>query len=471
MHIFIFHRDLRLIDNTTLIYQLKQHENVIPIFIFTPEQIDSKKNNYFSNNSVQFMIESLHELSHDIKDYGGLLYFFKGDNIKVLNSIHELNNIESIAFNIDYTPYARKRDDEIKQFCEKNNIICYMKEDYLLYDILENQTCKKNNKPYQVFTPFKKFCMSTLTVKKPDKFKDFKFKKISKLHENKYFIDTIDDFYKENENINVHGGRKNGLAILNKIEDFKQYNKKRDYLTFNTTFLGAYNHFTPISIRETYYVVLKKLGTDSGIINELHWRDFYSNITWFFPQILHGQISGKNKSFKEKYDKIKWKKNDNLFNKWCLGQTGFPVIDAGMRQLNDTGFMHNRVRMLQGNFITKDLHIDWRHGEQYFATKLVDYSPMQNSGGWQWCAGCGTDAQPYFRIFNPWTQTKDYDKDCEYIKKWIPELELVPNKDIINWYKPEIYEKWLDQDIKYYKPILDHSVERTKTLEFYKKVV
>jgi deoxyribodipyrimidine photo-lyase len=471
MHIFIFHRDLRLIDNTSLIYQLKHHESVIPIFIFPPEQINPKKNKYFSNNSVQFMIESLHELSDNIKDYNGSMYYFKGDNIKVLKAIHKLINIESISFNIDYTPYARQRDNEIKNFCEKNNILCYMKEDYLLYDILDNQTVKANGDPYQVFTPFKKFCMSNLTVRKPDKFKLFKFKKVSELHKIKYYTNNIDNFYELNENINVRGGRKNGLKILFKIEKFKDYNKERDYLTYNTTFLGAYNHFTPISIRETYDAVLEKLGKNAGIINELHWRDFYCNITWFFPNILHGQIGNKNKSFKEKYDKIKWEKNKNLFNKWCLGQTGFPVIDAGMRQLNETGFMHNRVRMLQGNFITKDLHINWREGEKYFATKLVDYSPMQNSGGWQWCAGCGTDAQPYFRIFNPWTQTKDYDSECEYIKKWVPELSHVPNKDIINWYKPEIHEKWLEQDIKYYIPILEHDIERKKTLDYYKQII
>ena len=465
MNIFLFHRDLRLTDNTTLINQIENEENVIPIFIFPPEQINPNKNKYFSNNSVQFMIESLHELSNDIKNYNGKLYFFKQNTLKVLKNINKTNPINSIGYNIDYTPYARERDTEIKEWATKNNIKIYEKEDYLLYDLLNGQTKKKDDTPFLVFTPFKNHCMHNLKVREVNKFKNFSFKKQSNL--SKYNIDEkeINDFYIDNLDINVHGGRSNGLKILSKIDNFKNYQKDRDKLTYKTTFLGAHNHFSTVSIREVYHKMIKI----SGLINELHWRDFYVNITWFYPHVLKGQTGSNNKEFKKKYEEIKWSYNNKLFQKWCDGETGFPVVDAAMRQMNTTGFMHNRSRMITSCFLIKDLHIDWKWGENYFATKLVDYSPMQNNGGWQWSASTGTDSQPYFRIFNPWTQTKNYDKECEYIKEWIPELKIVPDKDIFNWFKPEVYDKWL-KEVKYFKPIINHDEERKITLDIYKKV-
>jgi deoxyribodipyrimidine photo-lyase len=218
-----------------------------------------------------------------------------------------------------------------------------------------------------------------------------------------------------------------------------------------------------------YHKIANELGNKCGLINELHWRDFYINITHYFPHILHGQIKGKNKSFKEIYDNIEWKYDKNFFEAWSAGETGFPIIDAGMRQLNKTGFMHNRLRMLTASFLVKDLHIDWRIGEQYFATKLVDYDPIQNNGGWQWSASTGTDSQPYFRIFNPWAQIK-YDLDYEFIKKWIPEIKDIPNKELNKWYEPKIHNKWLNNGIKYYKPIINHNIERQITLNNYKKL-
>lgn len=470
MHIFLFHRDLRLIDNTTLIEQIKANDSVIPVFIFPPEQIDPKKNDYFSNNSVQFMIESLHELSDDIKKNNGKIYFFKGDILKVLKAINKTKLIKSIGFNIDYTPYARQRDEMVRSWCNKNDIICYEKEDYVLYDIIGCQTKKINGDPYQVFTPFKNNCINNLTVRTINKFQNFKFEKNKELKLIKYYIieKKINNFYENNENINVHGGRSNGLEILSNISNFKDYEKGRDFLTYKTTFLSGYNHYSCISIREVYHKIISKLGKTSSLINELIWRDFYVNITWWFPHVLDGQIKGENKSFKLKYDNIKWSYNKKMFDNWCNGETGFPIVDAGMRQMNVTGFMFNRCRMITVVYLTKDLHIDWKWGEKYFATKLLDYSAMQNSGGHQWCSSSGCDASPYFRIFNPWTQTEKFDKKLEYIRTWIPELDLVPDKDILYWYKPEIHQKWLKEGIKYFSPIVDHDVERLKTLEIYK---
>jgi len=477
MHIFIFNRGLRLTDNTTLIHQIKEIGSVVPIFIFTPEQIEPKKNSYFSNNSVQFMIESLRELADEIKKKGGKMYFFKGDNTQVLNCLHKINNIESIGMNYDYTPYARERSNNIKKFCIDNNIIFYEKEDYVIHDILEGMTKKKNNTPYLVFTPFKNYCIDNLKVREVDNFKLFKFTKIKELENSKskqcLYLDINQiDFYKDNININVHGGRINGLKILKNIGQFKNYSKDRDTLTYKTTFLGAHNHFCTVSVREVYWAMVDKMGKHSGLVSGMYWRDFYINITHEFPHVLKGQISGKNQSYKHKYDNINSKpksSNKKWFEKWCNGTTGFPVVDAAMRQLNTTGFMHNRARMFTCSLLYKDMHIHWRYGEKYFATKLVDYDPMSNNGGHQWVYGSGTDGQPWFRIFNPWSQQEKFDKECEYIKKWVPELETVPNKDIHKWFKPEVHKKWLDQGIQYIEPILDHDIERKITLKEYKE--
>jgi len=233
----------------------------------------------------------------------------------------------------------------------------------------------------------------------------------------------------------------------------------RNFLTYETTNLSAYINLGLLSIREVYYKIVEKLGKQNNLIDELYWRDFYYNILYFFPHVV-------GKSFNEKYDKIKWNNNKTKFKKWCDGKTGFPVVDACMRQMNETGYMHNRGRMIVASFLTKDLLIDWRWGEKYFATQLLDYNISANNGGWQWASGSGTDAQPYFRIFNPWTQSKNFDKDCEYIKNWVPELKNVENKDIHNWFKT--YDKY---EIDYPEPMVNHDDERKNTLKIYKKYI
>ena len=224
-------------------------------------------------------------------------------------------------------------------------------------------------------------------------------------------------------------------------------------LTYKTTFLSAYNKFTPISIREVYFKMVHSLGKTSGLVRELHWRDFYLNVVYYFPHILNGQTkTGDNKSLKKEYDNLKWSYNKTLFNKWCIGQTGYPIIDAAMIQLNTTGYMHNRMRMVTSSFLTKDLHIDWTWGEQYFANKLVDYEPTMNNQGWQWSTGNGADSQPYFRIFNPYIQAKKYDPECLYIKKWCPELSNLSPKEIF----------------KLRSKIFDYELERKKSIEYFR---
>ena len=471
-HIHIFHRSLRLNDNTSLIAQIKELTKAItPIFIFTPEQIEPKNNKYFTNGSVQFMIESLHELSNEIKKKKGKLYFFYGDTMKVLKSIQTNKPILSISFNKEYTPYGKTRNDSIESWCKLNNIKCISKEDYSLFNIIDKESNKADGTPYLVYTPFMKNTFEKLNVRPVDKFKSFEFKKITELKSNGYFIKetSIDKFYKFNPNLNVNGGRKLGLKILKSIEKFKDYGDERDYFTYKTTFLSAYIKFNVISIREVYHKMVKKLGEKSDLIREIIWREFYLTIYYNFPRMLQGQIKGENKSFKEKYEKIKWSFNKKHVNAFLEGKTGFPIIDACVRDINNRNFMHNRGRMIVASFLAKDLHLDFKWIENWFATRLVDYDPISNSGGVQWSTGNGTDAQPWFRIFNPWTQQSKFDTDCKFIFNQIPELKGVEPKDIHNWFKPNIRDKY--PHIDYPPPIVDHDIERKDTLDRYKKAL
>ena len=456
MNLFIHHRDIRISDNTTLLELQKQEKSVTPIFIFPPEQIDRKKNKYFSDSLVQFMCESLVELNKKYKKMGNKMYFYEGDTIKILESILKKNKINSIGFNLDYSPYAKKRDKKIIKWCKKNKIKVIAKEDMLLVNILEGKTLSRNSgEPYKVFTPYMKFLRSTYKVDKPKK-GTLKLKKLKKVKE-EIKASNLKKFYIHNDNLNVKSGRKEAKKKLKLVDKQKKYDEKRNILEYKTTHLSAYINLGVLSIREVYHYALSKLGRNNGIINELYWRDFYYNVLHFFPKVV-------GNSFKEKYDKIKWNVDSKGFKKWCEGKTGFPVVDAAMRQMNETGYMHNRARMIVASFLTKDLLIDWRKGEKYFATKLQDYNISANNGGWQWAAGTGTDSQPYFRIFNPWSQSEKFDPECVYIKKWCPELKGIPNKHIHKWDKFHGEYK-----VKYPDPMLDHSEARKKTLAVYKK--
>ena len=461
MNIFIFNRGLRLTDNTTLIHQIKEKGAVVPIFIFTPEQIDPKKNDYFSNNSVQFMIESLHELSDEIDKKDGKLYFLKGDNVKVLKAIHDKEVIESIGTNFDYTPYARKRSHDIQKFCKKNGIEFYEKEDHVLYDILGGQTLKADADYYKIYTPFLNFVTKNLDVRKPDGFKSFKFEK---METNKYVLNEkdIDDFYKEN--LEIKSGRKAGLKILKNLDKFKTYSNERDMLTYQTTKMSVHNKFGTVSIREFYYTIVEKLGKSSGLIRELVFRDFYYNLFHFRPDMLGGMIGHKNAPYKEKFGKIKWNTDKKLYQKWCDGTLGIPICDSGMRQLNTTGFMHNRLRMVCASVALKLLLFPWFWCEKYFATKLTDYDPVQNGAGWGWTA-TGIDPTQVLRSFSPQTQGEKFDPECEFILTYIPELSSVKIDDIHKW--DEKYKNY--PDVKYPAPAIDYKKARKEGLdEFYR---
>lgn len=450
--IFIFRRDLRLYDNIGLIEACKNSNEVLPIFIFTPEQINKIQNKYFSDNSVQFLIESLDDLNKQLNEKNSRMFYFYGKNEEILKKIKKEFDFKSVFVNRDYTPYSIKRDKTIETFCKENDITFVSLNDITLLKMDEGMN--KENKQYKVFTPFYKKALK-YSIEKPDTYKCKNFVNKNKKIKIEYEKD-IHNFYKKNKEILVNGGRKIGLKKLKSLKKFKKYGKTRDYPKTDTTHISAMNKYGCISIREVYWEI-KKINVEP-LLRQLYWRDFYYRISYYYPRVLKG------KSFKKEYDKIKWKTNKKKLEKWKEGKTGFPMVDAGMRQMNTTGWMHNRLRMIVSNFLVKDLFIDWREGERYFAQTLYDYDPSQNNGGWQWSSGSGTDSQPYFRIFNPWLQSKKYDKDCEYIKKWVPELKNIPNKHIHKWY--EFHKKY---DIDYPKPMVNHQNAKKNTLKLYKK--
>jgi|688.fasta_scaffold172316_2 deoxyribodipyrimidine photo-lyase len=448
--IFIFRRDFRIIDNTSLQLLLKSKEKILPIFIFNKKQIDRTVNKYYSENCVEFMFQSLNELSP-------INYYYTTDNdITILNDLKKRFNIGTIAFNKDYTPFAINRDKLIIDWCNDNKIKVITEEDYTLLKI--GTVLKDGKTPYVKFTPFYK---KTILNKPPailnNSYNSTTFIKDSKSKS----LDYYKKFFKiqENPNLNVKGGRSNVLPILKKIKDnyFKDYDKERDYPYLDkTTKLSAYIKFGCVSIREIYFSVSSPYS--NGIIRELIWHDFYANITYYFPYIF-------GKPFLKKYTDVKWDTNNDFFEKWKEGKTGFPLIDAGMRQLNTTGWLHNRIRMLVACFLTKNLYLDWQLGENYFATKLIDYDPSSNNGGWQWSGSVGTDAMPYFRIFAPMLQLAKFDKDCLYVKKWVPELRDVDKKIILKWETD--YNKY--PEIKYYKPMVDIKKTSKEFVERFKK--
>ena len=450
--LFIFRRDLRIVDNNGLHFLSKICNNVYTIFIFTPEQVGTS-NKYKSNNSVQFMIESLISLEQDIRHANGNLHIFYGSNEKVIADCIRAFNINIVSFNLDVTPYAKKRDYEIVNMCKEMNIYVTYSQDYSLVDI--GNVVNGAGEPYQKFTPYYETAKK-IKVNLPEKSVTFTTHNKNPHISNKISLkQAMTKFTKINPTILLHGGRENALIQLkNGEKNIKHYSKTHNYLHMPTSLLSPYIKFGNISIREVYH----KCKANHDFIRQLYWRDFYYQILFYYPHVF-------GRSLKPNYDKLKWIQNRPHLVAWCKGETGFPVIDAGMRQLNATGYMHNRARLLVASFLVKTLLIDWREGEKYFSSKLIDYDPANNNGNWQWISGGGADSQPYFRIFNPYRQSKEYDPDCEYIKEWLPELNDVPPADIHNWdVKYVIYKH-----ISYPKPICDYEAQKEKSIHMYKK--
>ena len=446
--LFIFRRDFRIIDNNGLNLLNERCKNIYTIFIFTPEQVGSG-NKYKSDNSVQFMIESLQDLASQISKAGGHLYTFFGHNDKVVEDCIKAWDINIVCFNLDITPYAKERDAKIIKLCE--HLKTYVMYDYDYYLHQPGTILNGSGEPYQKFTPYYESCLKK-KVEAPAKMRKLHLKKSDAHIPNKITLEqALTKFTKVNPDILVHGGRPDAIKTLKTaLRTQTHYVKNHNDLDKQTTQLSAYIKFGCLSVREIY----KALRSKTAIIRQIIWRDFYANILYSFPHVL-------GHALKTKYNKIHWHHNETWFKKWCQGDTGFPVVDAGMRQLNATGYMHNRARLIVASFLVKTLLIDWRKGEEYFATKLTDYDVASNNGNWQWVASTGADSQPYFRIFNPWEQAKNCDPDCEYIKQWVPELKDVPVKDILNW--ETTYTEY--KDTKYPKPIVDYKKQKELALK------
>ncbi len=427
MNIFWFRRDLRLEDNTGLFHALNSGEEVLPIFIFDEDILFQLPKN---DARVTFIHQELAKIHNQLEGIGKSLAVFHGNPFEVFEKLLSENHIQAVFTNHDYEPYARKRDLKLFQLFKDKNIEFKTSKDQVIFE--KSEVVKDDGTPYVVYTPF------------ANKWKEC-FKKIilvnynsehylNKIIVHSYPFLSLKEIGFETSKINI-----SAYDVSQSLLD--NYEATRNFPALNkTSYLGIYLRFGAVSIRK---MVAKAIECkNETFFKELIWREFFMQILWHFPHTT-------NKSFRPKYDAIVWENNEELFQKWCDGKTGYPFVDAGMRELNSTGHMHNRVRMIVASFLCKHLLIDWRWGETYFATKLLDYEQSSNVGNWQWAAGSGVDAAPYFRIFNPTEQVKKFDKDLVYIKKWIPEFGTD----------------------SYPLPIVEHKIAREKCLSVYKEAV
>lgn len=451
LSLFIFRRDLRLQDNTALIEALRTSERVIPCFIFDERQI--KKNDYFSEKSFAFLLTCLDDLTEQLKKHNAQLYFFSGIAEKVVSTLLKKLPIDAVYFNRDYTPFSRARDEAIDAACKAADRTCHRLGDALLHE--PEALLKSDGTPYLVYTPFMKQSRRT-PVDTPQRFPNASFYTQPITEADNTVFNTLTKKYQRT--LIFPGGRTAGLRILRTLDQFSAYDETRDIPARDaTTHLSAHNKFGTLSIREVYNAVRDALGAQHTLINELYWRDFFHHIAYHFPEVF-------KTAFNPRYRQIAWSRSQKNFTRWCKGETGFPIVDAGMRELNETGFMHNRVRMIVASFLTKDCHIHWQWGERYFAQHLIDYDPAVNNGNWQWAASTGVDAQPYFRIFNPWLQQKKFDPDCVYVKRWLPELEHIPAHTLHNRFHPNAPSL-----PNYPDPMLDHKRASEKAKALFKK--
>lgn len=427
MNIFWFRRDLRLDDNRALFEAFQNNQQLLPIFIFDSSILSQLDHD---DARVTFIHDLLTKVNDSLQKVGRSLAVFYGEPKYVLEKLIKENRVENLYANRDYEPYARKRDKEIYELLEAKNIAFKSFKDQVIFE--KNEVIKDDGSPYVVYTPYAR------------KWKE-NFRKVAL------------NYYQSEKNLNkiaVHHYPFLSLAEIGfkrssiKVTDYdlserliRNYESTRNYPAQNkTSHLGPYLRFGAISIRKAVEKAIQE--KNETFFNELIWREFFMQILWHYPHTV-------TKSFRSRYDEVKWNNNEIDFEKWCEGKTGYPFVDAGMRELNATGHMHNRVRMIVASFLCKHLLIDWRWGEAYFAKKLLDYEQSSNVGNWQWAAGSGVDAAPYFRIFNPSEQIKKFDKDLVYIKKWIPELN----------------------ESSYPQPIVEHSFARERCLRVYKEAV
>jgi deoxyribodipyrimidine photo-lyase len=429
VNIFWFRRDLRLEDNAGLFHALKGDKPLLPVFIFDRNILDKLSDK--ADKRVTFIHAALTGLQQQLIAINSSLEVFYGFPNDIFKRLYQDYNVEKVFTNHDYEPYAKKRDEEVCNLLKEKNITFHTYKDQVIFE--KDEILKDNGRPYTVFTPYSR--------KWKEKLNNFF---LSSYPSGKYFR----NFFKQPprsipslESMGFH-------AVIHPFplkelrdEIIKKYEETRNFpgAENGTSRLGVHLRFGTVSIRE---VARFAQSLSEVYLNELIWREFYQMILWHFTKI------GEGHAFKPEFEKIQWRNNEAEFAKWCQGMTGYPIVDAGMRELNATGFMHNRVRMVVASFLTKHLLIDWRWGEAYFAEKLLDYELASNNGGWQWAAGSGCDAAPFFRIFNPQIQAAKFDKDHSYIKKWIPELN----------------------EFSYPLPIVDHDFARKRALEVFGKI-
>jgi deoxyribodipyrimidine photo-lyase len=427
--LFWHRRDLRMQDNAGLYKALRAGKQVQPIFIFDRNILDKLPTN---DQRVLFIHQQLERLQSSYRELGCELKVYYGLPLEIIPAICQEEGFSTVFTNRDYEPYALDRDKYIFETLQKQKVNFIGAKDHVIFE--KNEVLKDDGKPYTVFTPYSR-----------------KWKaKLNEFFLSSYPIERYTDgLIKSAENSNLPDLESMGFtkeqinpfpATQVNDELLKHYAERRNIPALSgTSLLSVHLRFGTISIRE---LARQALDTSETFLNELIWRDFYQMILFHFPHVV-------NSSFKSAYDRIEWEQKEDHFQAWCEGKTGYPLVDAGMRELNATGFMHNRVRMVVASFLTKHLLIDWRWGEAYFAEKLLDFELASNNGGWQWAASSGCDASPYFRIFNPSSQLAKFDKDYVYVKKWVPEFET------------ETYPK----------PIVDHATARERALSRYKSAL
>lgn len=425
MTIFWFRRDLRLDDNTALYHALKNNNEVLPIFIFDDSILEKLDKD---DARVTFIHSQLTLINEKLVEIGKKIAVFHGKPIAIFKELIKNHKVKNVYCNHDYEKYAIERDLSIQNILQENNISFHSYKDQVIFE--KSEVVKDDGKPYLVFTPYSNKWKLKLLENPIEMFPSQDL--LQNIANHNYNIKSLEEIGFQQSSISIKP-----FVLNNQLVE--SYEEKRNFPALeSTSYLSFYLRFGAVSIR--HLALYANQFKEKTFLNELIWREFFMQILFHFPHTV-------TQSFKAQYDGIKWENNEILFQKWCEGKTGFPLVDAGMRELNATGFMHNRVRMVVASFLCKDLLIDWRWGEAYFAKKLLDFELSSNVGNWQWAAGSGVDAAPYFRIFNPEEQLKKFDKDRKYCKKWIPELET-----------------------SYYpKPIVNHAEMRIKCLEMYKK--
>ena len=426
VNIFWFRRDLRVHDNAALFYALKEDMPVLPVFIFDKNILDKLEDK--ADRRVEFIHAAITEVQQQLIALQSSIEVFYGFPADIFKELSEKYNIAEVFTNHDYEPYAKQRDGEIASLLQKKQISFTTHKDQVIFE--KNEILKDNSEPYTVFTPYSR--------KWKEKLNTFF---LSSYPTEKYSRNFFNQVAKPIPSLEDMGFKKVSYPFPKrelKEEIIKKYGETRDFpgVENGTSRLGVHLRFGTVSIRE---IARLAKSLNDTYLNELIWRDFYQMILWHFPRV------GEGHAFKPEFEKVQWRNNEEEFAKWCQGMTGYPIVDAGMRELNATGFMHNRVRMVVASFLTKHLLIDWRWGEAYFAQKLLDYELASNNGGWQWASGSGCDAAPFFRIFNPQLQAQKFDKSLSYIKKWIPELN----------------------EFTYPLPVVEHDFARKRALEVF----